>query len=498
MACLAGAAGLAAIAAASVGTGAAMASAGSARPHVIHAAGRGHAKSARIINFRQRAKIWQSSHKKQATRPPLRTGQKASPMAAFTTAFDGISQAGCGDCLANPVVATSANGAQIVEATQTLVQVFDKNGTSLCNGELALNAFLNTPSATDPQLQYDNVADQFILTAIPAGEPSPPTLYVAVTTDHDACGNWRVLTVNLSGGPFTATSSLDLQFMGQDTRALLFSVINIDRNADEFDTWNVFTLSKDALYGDGPLNFATFPVEFDTVPVTTAGSPTIDSADSYFLSANFEEGYGLYTMTGSGTPTPTLTSRQQVGDPYLPPDGTPALEILFSSPVFDGSRIWFTQVVGTDPDPRDEGTAAVRYGYLNLADDSMTLAHISSAPHSWNLAPSINVSPNRDGTVSVFVNWMVMGNTEPTPVSDRVRSIIYPGSGPLPDSVATDQEVAVSQSGGDVLAPDTVSGTAIDPGTANGSCAVTAQQYVSHDGSWVTRVRRKCGPTPLS
>jgi beta-lactam-binding protein with PASTA domain len=482
-----GAASLAALTMVSLAAGAIAAPAASARPakppavkarpHVYHPVGHVHAKAARVVNFRERAKAWRARHHQHVTPP------RVSPFAAFTTAFDGISQGNCSSCFPHPSVTTSANGAQILETTGGFVQVFDKNGTTLCDGGLATDAFLGLPAGTagSVQVQYDDVSNQFILTAIKASG-TPPTVYIAATTNHDACGAWHVSTLVLSGGTITSSSNLGGITAGQDTRAILFSAGADD--TPQHLVGLVFAVSKAAVYAGSPLSTALFEPADAGLPVTMAGSPMIDSPNSYFLDTSFnlatgDTGYTLLTMTGSGSAQPTLTST---------PLGHPELDFGFALPVFDGSRIWFAtefcNTTGSGP-----CSSNLHYGYVTVADDSMTFGQITAPAGSDDSAPTIAVDPNSDGTASVFLDWLNVVELHGQQ-TDLVKSFIYPG-GPLPDDSPLDQVVAT---GNAVIQGGAFTAAAADPGNANGACAVTNQVYFRSDSTWTTRIRRKCGP----
>jgi beta-lactam-binding protein with PASTA domain len=479
----AGAAGLLALAVAGVTAAAAPSTAsasagampaGHSRPHVIHSSGRGHAAAARVVSFRKLARAWQARHRTRTGQSAPPSGGRISPDAAFTTAFHGISQAQCAGCVVAPVAATSADGAQIVESNDAFMAVFDKNGTTLCGGGITLDAFLGATGLgpqTSAPVQYDDVSNQFILAA---ASPGSNVAYIAATTGHDACGSWNIYRVP------QASSAIGVLTAGQDARALLLSVqVGLG--------FELAALPKADLYAGRSLTFAQFPVNDVAVPVTTAGSPLIDTPDSYFLSVGPTLGpsaYVLYTMAGSGTPAITLTSQRLASAPDAPaasrvPPTAP--------PIFDGSRIWFAHEVGFG----EVGESFVRYGYINVADASVTSARVDGIAGASAINPSIAVIPGSGGTVSVFLDWLSRSVTSPNPVSDLVKSFVYPG-GPLPGNAGLDQNVASSDTDG--IGPGEVSSAAADPGTATGSCAVTAQAAFLSDSTWTTLIRRKCGP----
>jgi hypothetical protein len=442
------------------------------------------------VNLGKSVGEWQARHRKRKALPPPSSGGGITPDAANTGFFHGISQSDCAQCHPGPVAATNANGTQIPETDDDFIKVFNKTGAALCGGGMTLDAFFGVPagSIAQSQLQYDDVSNQFILTATqrqgaaPAG--SFATVYIAATTGHDACGSWNLFTLHVGSSVIGALTT------GQDARALLISAQEPDGNSE------LLAIPKAQLLAGTPLNPATFQVQgpYRPVPVTTAGSPLIDSPQTYFLGADGDTGYRLFTVTGSGTSTPVLTTRL-VGAPYSDA-GLEFDDFLFTPPVFDGSRIWFTHIVGAHSDV----AAITRYGYIKVADGSMTMAQVGADLTPWRLAPSIAVTPNADGTVSVFLDWLSVGVGSPNPVTDMVKSFIYPGSGLLPGSAGSDQDVAASNDDGDQLITDDgdefdeVSSAVMDPGTADGTCAVTAQATWLADNTWTTLVRRKCGP----
>ena len=450
-----------------------------AQPQVIHPDGRIHVGAARVVSFGTRAKAWQARHH-QHTAPPRRTASRVTPFAANTTAFNGIGQGDCPLCMAEPVAVTSANGGQILEAISPddltgFVKVFGKDGTALCGGGMPLDEFLGVPrmDVRSVQLQYDAASDQFLVEAA-AGTTAPKVL-IASTTAHDACGTWHVSSLSVGDGPSFVRA-------GQDARAVLLSV---DTSTGGTNVTDLAAVPKADLYAGTPLSVETFTIANNEPRPATAGSPAISTPASYFLGGEGRNQYVLYTMTGTGTPAPGLTSQPISGGAPIPP-GNDSDNI--SAPAFDGSRVWFTQGVNTG------NGFSVRYGYVNVVTDSMTEGQISAAAGVADAA-SIAASPNADGTVSVFLDWLTEPALGAVPVRDFVKSFIYPGSGPLPGSASSDQNVAIF----DVANTSFASSAAMDPGTANGPCAVTAQPSGLTDGTWTTRVRRKCGlATPVA
>jgi hypothetical protein len=328
---------------------------------------------------------------------------------------------------------------------------------------MPVDQFLGVPGAalSDPQVLYDDVGDQFLVESADA-----TSVLIASTTSGDACGTWHISAALPLGAAPTSVE------VGQDARALLVTV-----NLSEGGLNLVAAISKADLYAGLPPASAGFSVRDVPKPATTAGNPTIDTPDGYFLAAEGAGKYNLYTMTGDGDAETTLQVQ-----PISAVPNPAGLDLGMSLPTFDGSRVWFTQLVEAS------NGFMTRYGYVNVATNFMTTGVINGLPGDTNTS-SIAVSPGADGTVSVFLDWLTEGGPGAGRFSDSVKSFIYPGSGPLPGNALSDQQVAVFDT------PSSFgSSAAIDPGTADGICAVTAQPDGLTNGTWTTLVRRKCGP----
>jgi hypothetical protein len=101
--------------------------------------------------------------------------------------------------------------------------------------------------------------------------------------------------------------------------------------------------------------------------------------------------------------------------------------------------------------------------------------------------PSIGVGNNPGGGVFIFVNWAYTDAPNGVPVTDTVDSVA-PGGG-APNLIGTGATLVRGFKTAQTRFGD-YSSVAIDPAVANGSCAVTAQQYFGADGDWRTRIAR--------
>src|SRR5262249_11051545 len=122
---------------------------------------------------------------------------------------------------------------------------------------------------------------------------------------------------------------------------------------------------------------------------------------------------------------------------------------------------------------------------------------VSQANHSTSSAdfnPSIGVGLNPNGSEEVFLNWAYDDVSQGIKVSDTDASFIWSG-GNLTGTVG-DVTMVTGGSTNSLRFGD-YSSVAVDPAVADGSCAITAQQYFTSTGDWTTRVARLCGPTQI-
>lgn len=85
-----------------------------------------------------------------------------------------------------------------------------------------------------------------------------------------------------------------------------------------------------------------------------------------------------------------------------------------------------------------------------------------------------------------YVNWAFTDTANNIATSDTVDSVL-PGG--VPNLIGTGAVLVNGAITGETRFGD-YSSVAIDPTNANGSCAVTAQQYFTAGGQWATRIAR--------
>lgn len=405
--------------------------------------------------------------------------------------FDGLNltQSGCGCQPPDPNAAVGAN--EIVEMVNTSFEVYSKAGAALCG--ISLNSFLSTGDAlSDPRVMYDNVNGRylFVLTVVPASTTATPALWVGATQTNNPCGSWWIFRPTFAGGSFPAGTLLDYPILGQDRNAMLLSTANFTPSAGE--NFTVFGIPKSALYSGGAFNFTAFTTASQTAPVTNGGIPMISTTFSYFLGAVPGTGYRLYRLTNSGGSGATLTLQATISSTFSAPPRrvnqpgtTTTLDPLDGridwSPVNDGNFIWFAHGIAIGSFP------GVRYGAISIAANTATVAEAFRSGTSDDFNPSVGVGNSPSGGNFIYVNWAYTDTPAGVATSDTIDSVT-PGSG-VPNLIGTGVVLVNGVSTGETRFGD-FSSVAIDPTNANGSCAVTAQQYFQSGGQWATRIGR--------
>jgi hypothetical protein len=321
---------------------------------------------------------------------------------------------------------------------------------------------------------------------------------VAVSNTSDPCGNWHWYRLTFSGGPYTPDNRLDRVMLGQDRNAALFQA-NIFSSSQVFQGSSIFAINKAALYASNAVSFPTFAVGSQAPPVINAGEPMISSSSAWFLGAAPNTGYQLYRMDGTGTSSPTVTLQATINAPYeqngiaLEPGGF--LEFidgfLDTTPVFDGTRVWFTHGIGLGQDQ----AASVQYGYVNVTTNQLAQSQISvDPPTSHEFNGSVGIGLNANGTESVFLNWAYTDPGANLTVSDAVDSFVFNGS--LPSVTEGMQTLLTGTAGDNSLFSNNSSVAVENRQIGNTTCAITTQQYFN--GSWDTRLARICSPSQIT
>jgi hypothetical protein len=406
--------------------------------------------------------------------------------------FNGINQAaGCGGCQPSDVNA-AVGTTQILESVNVTMRAMTKGGFTLCTRPL--NTFLNTTDAlTDPRVQYDNVNLRYslVVTIKPASTTATPALWVAASQTNNACGAWNIYRVTFGGGSFPPGTLLDYPILGQDRNALLFSTDNRPPGGQNF---TVFGIPKSAVYSGAGFSFTAFNTASFVAPATNGGIPMVSTTLSYFLGAVPGTGYRLYTLTNSGGPGAVLTLRATISAPFSAPTrqvnqpGTTVTldpldgRIAWSPVLASGNFLWFAHGIDFG------GFPTVRYGAINVVSNTsggMALAFRSGTSDDFN--PSISVGNNPGGGGWIFVNWAFTDTSAGIATSATV-DMVTPGGG-IPNLIGTGA-VLVNGSSTSQFRFGDYSSVAIDPSNANGSCAVTGQQFFVSGGTWATRIGR--------
>jgi hypothetical protein len=375
--------------------------------------------------------------------------------------------------------------------------VYDKSGGALCG--VGLTRFLGaTTSLSGPRVQYDNLNDRYsmIVVPIPATTDATPAMYVAASKTGDACGGWWIYRITFSGPMYPQGTVLDYPYLGQDRVALLSSSNNFVRTATggfEYSNSAAFSMSKSKVYDGVALSISAFKVEFSAAPVTVAGIPVIATDSTYFVASVPGVGYHLYRMTDSAGTGTALMSQAIVKSPFSAPkrrinqpSSSQTLDPLDGrivwAPVQEGKFVWFAHGIDIG------GSPGVRYGAISTASNIAVVAAAAHSRTSDDFNPSIGVSVAGNNTNYIFLNWSYTDTPANIPVSVTVNGVV-PGAG-VPNLTG---DVLVLVNGASTSSNDRfgdISSVAIDPTSASGCAAVTAQEYFGPDGQWRTRLSR--------
>jgi hypothetical protein len=422
--------------------------------------------------------------------------------ATITSAFDGIASAATGPIDGRPDPSSATNGSQILETAGNSFRIFDNTGAAVCGTGMTLNQFLGTSDTLAGQhVEFDNFQGHFIIdtAVVDTASTAAPALWVAVSNTSNPCQSWILYRLTFSGGPYTPGSVLDSTILGQDRRAVLVEANVFSTTGGSFKAFSVFAITKSALYAGSNVSFSTFTTASQAAPMSSAGEPMIDSPFAFFLGADPQIGYQLYQMSGTGTASPSVSLAATIGSPYsapsqaLQPGGSIGPNAgdgrITSSPVFDGSRLWFAHGVSQIFHP-----TSVRFGYVNLVSNTETHALATVSPlHSDEFNGSVGVGLNADGTEGIVVNWAYTDPDNGVNVSPAVDSFVFNGSVP---STFGNEQTLLTGTVIDTTNFGNFSSVSIDPNkVGNTTCAVTTQEYFN--GTWRTRLARICSPTTV-
>jgi hypothetical protein len=477
----------------------------------IEASGTGHAAAGRSVTLPRQGRLRPApAGPTTATVVPYTA---RSVTATITASFDGLG----GDDLASTGVSVATSGTRDVEVVDGRMSVYDASGGGVCSVSLARllpqgNFFLF------PQVRYDNVSNRFLLMS-PDGnitESAPAAIELAVSDTSDPCGNWFAYHLTLHGDPFAPESCLRYPSLGQTRTAVLIALSN-SGVCEGSDGSAVFAIPKDGLYAHVTLSFPVFQVSglLGAAAMDTAGTPMASSSAAYFLQARAGSqtgDYVLYRMDGADTGVPTVHQLPSFVAPFVAPvpasqPGTSAKLALLNegniqvSPVWDGSRLWFTQTIDMNTDSTSGPAVAVRYGYISPAENTLRFAQVSHLPDSADFNPSIGIGVAPNGVDTVFLNWSTIDIAQGLPASPAAAVLLYDG-GSLPAVQNTDRILATGLSTTHDENAAFYSAVSVDPTVTSGTCAVTTQQYwgASSGGHdfWRTRLAGMCGPAQVT
>jgi hypothetical protein len=348
----------------------------------------------------------------------------------------------------------------------------------------------------------------------PAG-PGPslpgPAIRIAHSLTGDACGGWSKYSLSTSI-LLNSGDIIDQPIIGQDRNAFLFGGAEFSPTGTSGARFVAFAEPKTCAYTDVPgCDFPIFSIAHYAAPVSAGGNPMISTTASYFVASVPNVGYELYRMDNAANPaSTTITLQSTVG---LPPEvqsltrnaGQPGAPLpidlgadegadvstrIKSTPTFDGTRIWFTHTTSVS------NHAVVRYGAINVSNNTETDALVLHSPSSDDFNPSIAVGLNGNSR-TIFLSWAYTDVPAGVAVSDAVAEVTVNSTDKPPVINGRDIKIVPLIYGG-ITSDDRFgdySSTVIDPLNFGQVCAVTAQEYFSKiNGKWATYISRFGAP----
>lgn len=465
------------------------------------------------VNLREVAKdLHRTTGSPAAPRVAPRDSHPNAP--AFTANYAGTTGG-------NPSAAT--NGTTTLEATGGTLIGYDSNGNQTCQAIPQTRILPVSDSggfSSSAQVQYDTTAHRFIMLATIDRVEAAPVVDVAVSASNDPCGTWFPYQLTLTGD---TDDENRLPSLGQDPNSVLVSFTESTATTGVVPgvdhTSVAFAVPKAQLYADSALtSFPVFHVDdlSGLMAVSNAGSPMVGSPADYFVAATPSDphipgasfgSYDLYALSTSGPATFTHQDHFVTGAFTVPanpdqPLTDTSLDLDFepwtfggglqTSAVYDGSRVWFAHAIGVPGGP----ATTVRYGFMDTGSNALTFAQAGHDSTSADFDPSIGVGLAGNGVETVWLNWATTDATQSISLSPTVATMLYNG-GSLPNLQTADTITVVGGTPSTDWQASTRSSVALDPTSASGSCAVTAQQYFSDSNQQATQLTRVCGPSTV-
>jgi hypothetical protein len=430
------------------------------------------------------------------TRPAAATsaGPALAPAASpVTNEFQGINQAaaGCGGCQA-PDVTAAVSTTQLAETVNLVMRVFTKSGATVCTESLP-SLFGAVTGLSRPRIEFDNAASRFSIVAdsVPGTSGDVPIQYLATSQTSNACGAWWVYSINFGTSAFYPLGALlDYPYLGQDSTSILSSTNNFSFSHSYLGS-SAYAIPKAAAYSGAGFSFNTYQVAFSTAPVTVAGIPTFSTANTYWIAAVPGTGYDLYVMPTN--PAGAITLQAVVNSAFTAPTrrvnqpGTsttldPLDGRIESAAVQDGSFVWFAHGAN------DQGFPTVRYGAVNVTNNTVRASIGFHSSRSDDFNPSIGLTDVGGGNNVAWINWAYTNTPNGVPVTATVVGL---GAGStVPNLAAVDLPLATGTSTGTISAFGGYSSVAVDPaatpGCPAGLTALTAQELFTGNGPWTT------------
>ena len=339
----------------------------------------------------------------------------------------------------------------------------------------------------DPQAIYDPVGQRWILCAEAFSESATVQyFFIAVSQTADPLGAYWIYKFNVSDG---LNGLWDFPKLGMDQNAVIFTA-NLFTAAGVYYNTKAYVAAKSNLYSGAAVTAYAWTGLLATLlpPFVLDSNP-----NSYLVAANTSPNVAIYTLTGSGSSTPTLYApvNINVGTYPAPPDaaqpGTTKLidtsdRRFVNASTQIGNSLFQVHTIAS-------GSRAIPrwYEFDTVTNTVIQSGYFSRSATSYDFNASIRANKRKD----VFVTW---SSTDPTNgINAEVRYAARLHSDPLgtipsPGYLLFGSAANLTGNGTDTQRWGDYSAVSLDPADASGRTAWIVNERIVDTNTWGSRI----------
>jgi hypothetical protein len=316
-----------------------------------------------------------------------------------------------------------SNSGTVVSAVNSNITMYTSSGALLKSVSLydfTQNSALNS-IYFDPRVQYDPVADRYIIVYLHGSTPTTSKVVVGFSRSNNPASAWNLYT--LEGDAFLGNNWVDYPNIGitQNELFITGSLFNTNKDYVEPVIWQI---EKQTGYNGASLNFqlwgsivdAIGNVPFTLVPMSS-GNSTHTGPGMYFLSTESRGGdrVNMFRITNEiSASNETLTSNAILVADYAPPGSAGMKGTLITLNTGDcrvkngfilNGILHF--VFASD---FSNGFSGVNYGRVNVSDQTIQMASFGTTGLDY-CYPSVAWFGTDVNDKSVVINFLSSGKT---------------------------------------------------------------------------------------